>query len=537
MGDKLLIGGALARLLPAALALLLLAGVCSAQCDGLHNLTTSSGVITDGSGLANYTGSQTCQWAVSSAPGTVVSFTFRDFDTECGWDFVWVYDGDNAGAPLLGIFSGTWLASQPLRLPALSSSSNVAFVVFIADMYVTGFGFDIDYIASACAFNCNNRGACAASGVCTCIAPYSGRYCEIDNSQFTPLGPCDSGETSLCMCSANFTLTQDIFISQYRGGRTEVFTPRVFCNTSDPGLNLDSLENCLPCTSNDQIWESIGCPGGDSDQAAARSASATIFVYAFLFLLVFSICGLVAVVLLRFRRPPPHTVMLHAFGPREGDLRPAAPIPLFNALLAVAGATAPLTPFPLVYLEAGTTDPLPAVVIELPRDTVVTLAIGLPIQGLDFTHSPKVAAPTRQQYIGGRSGHSRRSNAAANASASGGAGNAGGSSRGPYGSISNNTTSVGPLGGGDGGNRPDDSARARNGGSGESSDIMGRSEGRVDVHPVPIARPVIVSQPAAQPRAAPSATTAAAANNDSSSSSSGDTSSSLDPQPERSSSS
>jgi len=40
-------------------------------------------------------------------PGDLVSLVFTSFNTEANWDFLYIYDGPNMGAPLLGTYSGT----------------------------------------------------------------------------------------------------------------------------------------------------------------------------------------------------------------------------------------------------------------------------------------------------------------------------------------------------------------------------------------------------------------------------------------------
>ena len=37
---------------------------------------------------------------------TTIRLRFHEFSTECGWDHLYVYDGESAFAPLIGAFNG-----------------------------------------------------------------------------------------------------------------------------------------------------------------------------------------------------------------------------------------------------------------------------------------------------------------------------------------------------------------------------------------------------------------------------------------------
>ena len=66
-------------------------------------LTSTSGAITEGPG--NYTTNMSCTWLIDSGTtGMPIHLRFEHLATECGWDHLYVYDGDSAFAPILGAF-------------------------------------------------------------------------------------------------------------------------------------------------------------------------------------------------------------------------------------------------------------------------------------------------------------------------------------------------------------------------------------------------------------------------------------------------
>ena len=77
-------------------------------------LTDDRGWISDG--IGNYTSNMKCTWLIESAPNTKsptgngssiphpIRVHVEELATECGWDHLYVYDGDSIYAPLLGVF-------------------------------------------------------------------------------------------------------------------------------------------------------------------------------------------------------------------------------------------------------------------------------------------------------------------------------------------------------------------------------------------------------------------------------------------------
>ncbi len=108
-------------------------------CQGNTVLNNAAGTFSDGSAANDYGNGAECSWSLqANAPENVI-LTFTEFDTESNFDFVIVYDGTDASAPILGSYSGSTLPPQ-----VISSNSDM-YVVFVSDESVAGGGFTANY--------------------------------------------------------------------------------------------------------------------------------------------------------------------------------------------------------------------------------------------------------------------------------------------------------------------------------------------------------------------------------------------------------
>jgi hypothetical protein len=115
-------------------------------CESNPVLTDPAGMVEDGSRYHKYTNNTNCEWLIAPELSPVDSIAqlalhFYQFDL-AGGDTLFMYDGENAQAPLLGKFTG----STP---PAgLITSGNKLFLNFITDDDATGQGWRMgwDYI-------------------------------------------------------------------------------------------------------------------------------------------------------------------------------------------------------------------------------------------------------------------------------------------------------------------------------------------------------------------------------------------------------
>ncbi len=110
-------------------------------CSGYNILTSNTGSFSDGSGSADYQSYADCRWIIKPAAADSIQLTFNNFNTESGFDFANVYDGESTGDLLLGSFSG---GSLP---PVIMSSGGEILVNFVSDGAVVGSGWDVSYLS------------------------------------------------------------------------------------------------------------------------------------------------------------------------------------------------------------------------------------------------------------------------------------------------------------------------------------------------------------------------------------------------------
>ncbi|MBP6756161.1 MAG: M4 family metallopeptidase [Bacteroidia bacterium] len=113
----------------------------NSSCSGITNLTSSSGTLTDGSGLSNYDNNSSCNWVIAPPGATQISLNFTTFNTEATYDIVTVYDGPNDTYPLLATW---WGNTVP---PTITSTAGVGAmcVKFTSDATDTFSGWSANY--------------------------------------------------------------------------------------------------------------------------------------------------------------------------------------------------------------------------------------------------------------------------------------------------------------------------------------------------------------------------------------------------------
>merc|ERR1712054_413866 len=103
----------------------------SGQCSGSLNVPVGSAPTSFG--VSSYVNSANCIWNLQAS--SQVSLTFSSFNTESGYDFVYVFDGASTSSALMGTFSGSTIPS------AVRSSGASMTVQFSSDGSVTAQGF------------------------------------------------------------------------------------------------------------------------------------------------------------------------------------------------------------------------------------------------------------------------------------------------------------------------------------------------------------------------------------------------------------
>lgn len=99
-----------------------------------------SGSFTDGSGDRNYSGGQDCKWLISAKEGSRIRISFPEFNTEAHADKVYIFDGEDTQARIIGIFSGD------LTPPEISSTGNKMLVWFVTDNENHYSGWKAEYV-------------------------------------------------------------------------------------------------------------------------------------------------------------------------------------------------------------------------------------------------------------------------------------------------------------------------------------------------------------------------------------------------------
>ncbi|XP_045475580.1 attractin-like protein 1 isoform X2 [Harmonia axyridis] len=178
-------------------------------CGGKVRLGASTGLIYDG--LGNYSINVKCSWLID-APNSSITLHLDEFATECGWDHLYIFDGDSVASPLLGVFSGLMYKDgySIRRIPEVVASSGSALVHFFSDDAFNMSGFNISYRLNACPSNvagvdCSGNGACI-DGQCTCDGYYGGVACHLEKcpnncGKSKGRGRCDQNG---CICNSDY---------------------------------------------------------------------------------------------------------------------------------------------------------------------------------------------------------------------------------------------------------------------------------------------------------------------------------------------
>ncbi|XP_074075473.1 multiple epidermal growth factor-like domains protein 8 isoform X1 [Macrotis lagotis] len=190
---------ALVALVAVALLQLLVHRVQAGDCKGQRQvLREAPGYVSDGAG--NYSVNGNCEWLIeapSSRHRILLDFLF--LDTECTYDYLFVYDGDSPRGPLLASLSGS------TRPPRIEASSGKMLLHLFSDANYNLLGFNASFTFSLCAGGCSGRGLCEPSGLCTCDPGWGGPACaRQDCSTYCrEHGTCAS-EAGPCRCEPGF---------------------------------------------------------------------------------------------------------------------------------------------------------------------------------------------------------------------------------------------------------------------------------------------------------------------------------------------
>ncbi|KAJ8939067.1 hypothetical protein NQ318_008670, partial [Aromia moschata] len=149
-----------------------------------YRLSAATGTIHDG--LGNYSLTSKCSWLID-APNSTITLHIEEFATECGWDHLYVFDGDSVESPLLAVLSGLMYKDtySIRRIPEVVAHSGSALVHFFSDDAYNMSGFNLTYRINACPstvseVDCSGNGVCI-EGACTCNGGWSGVACHLES--------------------------------------------------------------------------------------------------------------------------------------------------------------------------------------------------------------------------------------------------------------------------------------------------------------------------------------------------------------------
>lgn len=116
-----------------------LATYSTLTCAGDHVYTSSSGTITDGSGVYNYSDELNCSWLIDIESESDIVLEFSEFRTEAGYDSLFIYDGIDETGPLLAVLTGDTLP------PLLYATLGTVYINFKTDVAVSDSGWTLNY--------------------------------------------------------------------------------------------------------------------------------------------------------------------------------------------------------------------------------------------------------------------------------------------------------------------------------------------------------------------------------------------------------
>ncbi|XP_077985026.1 multiple epidermal growth factor-like domains protein 8 [Glandiceps talaboti] len=134
---------------------------------------TWSGEISDGN--ANYPEDSYCEWRIIAPdPQAKIVLKFSDFETECTYDFLFIYDGNSYDSPLIASFSGN---TVPETVVAYSG----AMIIYLySDTNYARAGVEATFEIENCTYGCSGEGSCI-DYECLCNSNWKGDACQFQS--------------------------------------------------------------------------------------------------------------------------------------------------------------------------------------------------------------------------------------------------------------------------------------------------------------------------------------------------------------------
>ena len=112
------------------------------MCGGVTQTTDTTGTLYDSGGFGSYLDNENCSLLIAPSCAGTITLNFISFNTESCCDHLYIYNGPNTSAPLIGIYSGT-------TIPGTIIAGSSVYLTWFTDGSVTSSGFQIDWTSSA----------------------------------------------------------------------------------------------------------------------------------------------------------------------------------------------------------------------------------------------------------------------------------------------------------------------------------------------------------------------------------------------------
>ena len=201
-------------------------------CGQTDTLTMLAGTFEDGSGpVSPYFNNSSCNWLIMPNDTLEnIKLTFQRFDLETDKDFIYIYDGVDTDAPLLGSFTGNTIPGEVV------ATSGKVYIQFVTDGDGTSNGFLASYTAKQASFCSGTTTFTAQSGS---FSDGSGTYDYNDISMCRfELEPENAKSISLSFNEFN-TAGEGDFMAIYNSVTHELYT-KLFGQTNPGTLNFNT---------------------------------------------------------------------------------------------------------------------------------------------------------------------------------------------------------------------------------------------------------------------------------------------------------
>jgi len=256
------------------------------QCGGKVRLNATRGWLADAVG--NYSVTAKCTWLVEAPnEGDTIRLHLRDFATECGWDHLYVFDGDSVFSELRAVFSGMVRGPDGYsvhKVPELVGKSGSVLLHFYSDVAYNMTGFNVTFSTNDCPsvrhdLTCSGHGSCERdTGRCRCDEDFVGEACDrpacpnqCRDREGNARGQC-SAQEKRCICFAGWT--GESCSQSLNHGHWRVLSR----NVDSGGVVDDDQSSATPRTSHSSMLDEFGkmwVVGGETFSPKTRHMVAT----------------------------------------------------------------------------------------------------------------------------------------------------------------------------------------------------------------------------------------------------------------------